>query len=62
MKIRYQTAPPEPPRADGLAVGAKVTHPTFGFGHITFLDGERVTILFNKSGSKKIAADYIKLA
>jgi len=61
-QIRYQKAPPEPPRADGLSLGAKITHPTFGFGHITNLDEERITILFDKSGSKKIAADYIKLA
>jgi Protein of unknown function (DUF3553) len=62
LKIRYKPVPPEPPRPDGLAVGAKITHPTFGFGHITNLDKEKVTIMFDKSGSKKIAADYIKLA
>jgi hypothetical protein len=42
-------------------MGAQVTHPTFGLGYITNLDGERVTILFDKSGMKKIAAGYIKL-
>lgn len=49
------------PRADGLAIGSTVRHPTFGLGPITRIDGERLTILF-KDGSRKIAASYVKAA
>jgi hypothetical protein len=62
LKIRFAKPPPEPERTDGLILGARISHPTFGLGHITNLDGERVTILFDKSGMKKIAAGFIKLA
>jgi DNA helicase-2/ATP-dependent DNA helicase PcrA len=61
-KIKYPAIPPEPARTDGFAVGVKIAHPMFGFGHITHLDGERVTIMFDKSGLKKIAAGFITVA
>lgn len=59
--IKYAAIPPEPPRDDGFAVGARITHAAFGLGFITHLDGEHVTILFDKSGSKKVVSGYIKL-
>lgn len=61
-KIKFRTISTEPHREDGFAVGVRITHPIFGLGYITHLDGERVTILFDTSGTKRVAAGYVHLA
>jgi DNA helicase-2/ATP-dependent DNA helicase PcrA len=49
----------------GLAVGRLVNHPKFGLGEILAIDGKgqnlKLTIAFEKEGTKKIFAQYGKL-
>jgi len=42
-----------------LALGERVFHQKFGYGHITSIDGDTVDVAFGKSGDKKVKANYL---
>lgn len=53
--------PFEPSEAGGLQMGSRVKHPTFGQGTVTKLAGDKVQIIFDRSGPRWIHLGYVKL-
>ncbi|HKY94696.1 MAG TPA: hypothetical protein VJL84_05290, partial [Kiloniellales bacterium] len=43
----------------GHAVGARVFHQKFGYGSVTAVEGDRLTIAFDKAGEKKVVAAFV---
>jgi DNA helicase-2/ATP-dependent DNA helicase PcrA len=42
-----------------LAAGARVFHQKFGYGTVRKVDGERLTIVFDRAGDKKVMASFV---
>jgi len=42
-----------------LAAGSKVLHQKFGYGSVSRVEGDRLTIEFEKAGEKKVIASYV---
>src|SRR5690606_9336891 len=40
-------------------VGTRVFHQKFGYGHITGIEGDKLTIDFEKAGEKRVVASYV---
>ncbi|MEQ8824946.1 MAG: UvrD-helicase domain-containing protein [Filomicrobium sp.] len=40
--------------------GERIFHQKFGYGHITQVDGNKLTIDFEKAGEKRVAADFVE--
>ncbi len=53
------TRRPEAPRFDA---GQRIFHQKFGYGIITEADGEKLTIAFDKAGTKRIMAAFVEAA
>ncbi len=47
------------PKDDGL-VGKRVFHQKFGYGKVTAIDGSKLEINFDKTGSKTIVKDFVE--
>jgi len=45
-----------------FAVGERVFHQKFGYGSITGIEGDKLAILFDKAGHKKVVASYVSAA
>jgi DNA helicase II / ATP-dependent DNA helicase PcrA len=62
---RPAATPPDHAPAGGLRVGARVHHSRFGFGIVVLTEGEgedlKVTVRFNRYGSKRLLASVAKL-
>jgi len=43
-----------------FAVGDEVTHPMFGDGTVTVVDGNKLTIKFNGGRVKRVLASFVK--
>ena len=43
----------------GHDVGARVFHQKFGYGSVTAVEGDRLTIAFDKAGEKKVVAAFV---
>ncbi len=43
----------------GHAPGERVFHRKFGYGSVELVEGDRLTILFDKAGQKRIIADFV---
>lgn len=50
------------PEAPNVRKGQRVFHEKFGYGVITGIDGDHLTIAFKHAGVKKVMADYVKPA
>ncbi len=48
--------------ANGLKKGIRVFHQKFGYGRITVLDNDKLTVTFDKAGTKKVMAGFIEKA
>ncbi len=44
----------------GLSIGMRVFHQKFGYGHITQVDGNKLTVDFDKAGSKKVVDSFVE--
>ncbi len=44
----------------GYAVGERVFHQKFGYGHIAVIDGNKLTIDFDKAGRKKVVDSFVE--
>ena len=44
----------------GLAVGTRVFHQKFGYGHIAQVDGNKLTVDFDKAGRKKVVDSFVE--
>jgi DNA helicase-2/ATP-dependent DNA helicase PcrA len=45
-----------------FSVGDRVFHQKFGYGEVLTVEGDKLDIEFDKAGSKKVVAQYIKSA
>ena len=45
--------------ADRFGMGGRVFHQKFGYGTVSFVEGERLTIAFDKAGEKKVMASFV---
>ena len=43
-----------------LAVGDRISHPQFGVGTITAMEGSKLSIAFDTHGKKQIIDSYVK--
>ncbi|VAW02236.1 ATP-dependent DNA helicase UvrD/PcrA, partial [hydrothermal vent metagenome] len=46
--------------AGGFSVGERIFHQKFGYGRIKTMEGEKVEVAFEKSGSKKLMVGFLK--
>ncbi len=48
--------------ANGLKQDMRIFHQKFGYGRITMLDGDKLTVAFEKAGTKKVMAGFVEEA
>ncbi len=48
--------------ASGWSPGIRVFHQKFGYGRVTSVEGEKLTISFDKAGEKKVMAAFVEKA
>ena len=53
-------AQPAPVKLTAFAVGDRISHPQFGDGTITAIEGPRLSIAFDARGKKQIIDSYVK--
>ena len=44
----------------GLEVGVRVFHQKFGYGHVAQVDGNKLTVDFDKAGQKKVVDTFVE--
>ena len=44
----------------GLAIGERVFHQKFGYGHVAQIDGNKLTVDFDKAGQKKVVDSFVE--
>ena len=54
--------PVRPPRADRIAVGARVFHQKFGYGRVLAVDDDRLEIAFEQAGQKRLLDRFVEKA
>ena len=42
-----------------ISIGARVYHESFGYGRVKNIEGNKLEIIFDKAGYKKLMKDYI---
>ena len=47
-------------RGSGLAVGERVFHQKFGYGRVAQIDGNKLTVDFDKAGRKKVVDSFVE--
>ncbi|HAJ47415.1 MAG TPA: hypothetical protein DCL54_12630, partial [Alphaproteobacteria bacterium] len=50
------------PTAISYSRGERVFHDKFGYGRITAVDGNKLTVAFEKAGEKRVIANFVKRA
>ena len=55
-------AKPRPARDDAIPVGARVFHQKFGYGQVLQVDDDRLEVLFEKAGQKRLLDRFVELA
>ena len=48
------------PMADKFAIGDRVFHQKFGNGNVTAIDGNKLTIQFDKAGEKRVVDSFVE--
>ncbi len=51
-----------PPSDNDFAVGDRIFHQKFGYGRIKAVDGNKLDVAFEKTGRKKVIANFVKPA
>jgi DNA helicase-2/ATP-dependent DNA helicase PcrA len=44
----------------GLAIGMRVFHQKFGYGRVAQVDGNKLTVDFDKAGQKKVVDTFVE--
>ena len=44
------------------SIGNRVFHQKFGYGRVTKIDGNKLTIAFDKAGEKKVVDSFVQRA
>jgi ATP-dependent DNA helicase UvrD/PcrA len=47
---------------NGLKKGMRIFHQKFGYGRITMVDGDKLSVSFEKAGTKKVMAGFVEKA
>jgi DNA helicase-2/ATP-dependent DNA helicase PcrA len=47
---------------EGLAVGERIFHQKFGYGRVSRIDGNKLTIDFDKAGEKRVIDSFVERA
>ncbi|MDZ4790265.1 MAG: UvrD-helicase domain-containing protein [Hyphomicrobiales bacterium] len=47
---------------EGFVVGDRIFHDKFGYGHIAEIEGNKLTVDFDKAGQKKVIASFVQRA
>src|SRR5206468_3027365 len=55
-------AKPRAARADAIPVGARVFHQKFGYGQVIDVEDDRLEVLFEKAGQKRLLDRFVELA
>ena len=50
------------PGASAYARGDRVFHQKFGYGHVTFVEGNKLTVNFDKAGEKRVIDQFVSRA
>ena len=45
-----------------FSMGDRVFHQKFGYGHVIKIDGNKLTIAFDKAGEKKVVDSFVERA
>jgi len=48
--------------SNGLKKGMRIFHQKFGYGRITQIDGDKLSVSFDKAGAKKVMAGFVEKA
>ena len=54
--------PARPARANALPVGSRVFHQKFGYGKVLAVDDDRLDVLFEKAGQKRLLDRFVEKA
>ena len=54
--------PPRPARADALPVGSRVFHQKFGYGRVVSVEDDRIEVMFEKAGQKRLLDRFVERA
>jgi DNA helicase-2/ATP-dependent DNA helicase PcrA len=58
--VAEAVARPAPAKLTAFAVGDRISHPQFGDGTITAIEGPRLSIAFDTCDEKQIIESYVK--
>ena len=47
-------------KTSSIAIGARVYHESFGYGRVKNIEGNKLEIIFDKAGYKRLMKDYVK--
>ena len=47
-------------KTSNIAIGARVYHESFGYGRVKNIEGNKLEIIFDKAGYKRLMKDYVK--
>ena len=50
------------PGASAYARGDRVFHQKFGYGRVTFVEGNKLTVDFDKAGEKRVIDQFVSRA
>jgi hypothetical protein len=48
--------------ASSYGSGDRVLHDKFGYGRVTFVDGDKLTVAFEKAGEKRVIGTFVRRA
>ena len=49
-------------KTSNYAIGDRIFHQKFGYGHVTAADGTKLTVNFDKAGEKKVMDGFVEQA
>ncbi|MET0272680.1 MAG: DUF3553 domain-containing protein, partial [Phenylobacterium sp.] len=52
----------EPSATSDYAAGARVFHVKFGYGQVRVVEGNKLTVAFDKAGEKKVIDSFVEKA
>jgi DNA helicase-2/ATP-dependent DNA helicase PcrA len=50
----------DPAASGGLSIGERIFHDKFGYGRVRDIEGAKLTVEFDKAGTKKVVESFVK--
>ena len=60
--VNVQSAADSDPGASAYNRGDRVFHQKFGYGRVTFVEGNKLTVDFDKAGEKRVIDQFVSRA